>query len=308
MGDHAVVGTNGLPFDVPAALQDLDGLGQAEGAALEGVAVGADLADGRQVGHQDAARTQGRLGRLDHPPGLGQVQDGPVEAGLVHPVVGVADLDAVAVQGGGAEEGGHVGPGPGGEVGSQLVSGHLGPGPQQGHGEGARTEAGLEDPGPGKHVGHDQDRAEVLGVDDLGASRHLQHHLGQGGPHGGVAGAPGRAGHPALLPPDQVVVGYRSGVGVELAAGGQVDQVAASLGVEEQDPFAGLERAAHERPVFAGGPSSSVEPPVARWTSLQKAHSSLMVGEPHPGQGCSPARSSSAWGWTRAATRSRNPK
>ena len=89
-------GRTDWPSTCQRALQHLDRLGHAERAVVERLAQLGDLHDGRGVGDEDPAGTQRRLGVLDHPPRLGQVEHDAVEVGLVDALVDVAHLDAVA--------------------------------------------------------------------------------------------------------------------------------------------------------------------------------------------------------------------
>ena len=94
----------------------------------------------------------------------------------------------------------------------------------------------------GTDVGHHQDRPDVLGVDDLGAAGHLQDEVAQRRTQDRVGGAAGRAQCRPLAGADDLVVGDVAGVGVELLAGLQRDEVAALLGVEQQDQLTVAER------------------------------------------------------------------
>ena len=86
-------------------------------------------------------------------------------------------------------------------------------------------------------------------------------------------------------------MGDRAGVGVELAALFQRDQVAPTLGVEKQHPLAGLERPSPRAHGAAHRPPGGAGSLVARSTSRQKAHSLRdVVGAPQPGHGCSLSR------------------
>ena len=93
MGDHAVVGAHRLALDVPTPLEHLDGLGHAE---REPSSSSRNCATWPMVGRydeQDAARAQRALCVLHDPPGLGQVEQDPVESSSVDALVDVADLD-----------------------------------------------------------------------------------------------------------------------------------------------------------------------------------------------------------------------
>ncbi len=79
---------------------------------------------------------------VHHLVGLGHVEKDAVEAGLVDALGDVADLDAVGRTG--TEGGCHVGARPFGEVLAQLVADDGRAGAQDGHGERARSHAGLE--------------------------------------------------------------------------------------------------------------------------------------------------------------------
>ena len=66
---------------------------------------------------------------LDHAPRLGQVQEHAVEALFGDALVHVADLHVVPVEGTFAEEGGHVGHRPLGEIVPHLVADDVGTSP-----------------------------------------------------------------------------------------------------------------------------------------------------------------------------------
>ena len=248
------------------------------------------LADRREIGHEDPAWSHRRRRVLHHPPRLRQVEHDPVEPGRIDPVVGVADLDVIADLDLGAEEGEHVGPGPIGEVLTDLVAGHVGARSQQRHRERARADARLEHACAGEDVAHHEDGTEVLRIHDLRASRHLQHDLGQRRPHCGVARPAGRPHNQPLLLAEDVVVVHRTGVGVELAPVGQRHEIAAALAVEQEHAFAGAERTAfaHCSLVAVHGTRlvhRRVRPSPALLTNLQKAQTSAVVGAPHDGHG-----------------------
>ena len=291
MADHAVVGPNRLALHMPGALEDLDGLGHGEGGGRQRLPQLGHLSHGGDVGDEDSARAQRGLGVLDHPPGLGEVEHGAVEIGLVDALVGAALLDRVGHVG--PEEGAHVLLGPRREVRPHLVADHLGARSQQRHRHRARAHARLEHPGAGKHVRQHQQRSQVLRVHDLGAPRHLEHEVGKGRAHDCVAGTGPRAhGRPFDLA-DDGVVGRDAGVGVELGALDQRHQVAPGLGVDEQHPLSRLEEPAHV---------------AARSTRRQKAQMSPGVGVPQRAQERSPSCSARASGVNRCDARSRNPK
>ena len=137
----------------------------------------------------------------------------------------------------GAEEALDVGAGPAGEVVADLVAGDvtvLADRAQQRQRERARPDARLEHARAREHVGEDHDRAEVLGIDHLRAARHLEHVLGERRAHRGEPGVAGGAHGHAVGLTDDVVVREHAGVGVELAAVGEGDEVATALGVDEQ--------------------------------------------------------------------------
>ena len=121
--DHPVVGTHRLPVDVPRALQHLQRLGHPERRPGQLFAQTGDLPDGGQVREQDPARVQRLLGVLHDPPGLGQVEQDPVEVAAVDPLVDVADLDVEGEVG--TEEPLDVGLRPAREVVAELVTGHV---------------------------------------------------------------------------------------------------------------------------------------------------------------------------------------
>ena len=206
---------------------------------------------------------------------------------------------------------------------------------------------GFEDPRSRRYVGHHQYLAQVLRVNHLGAPWHLEHHLRQGGPHSYVAGAEARADDGPLLLAQDDVVGDGAGMGVELAALFQRNQVTAPFGIEQQGPFAGLEGPVAELaglgaagswlpgPVWLGsgwlargslgsglaGPGLAGPgdhgvligrrrrcSPVARSTRRQKAQiCAAVVGAPHFEQAWRPSRLCSPASLTRAAALSRKP-
>ena len=284
--DHAVVGPHRLALDVPAALEHLERLGHAEGRLGEQrLAQLRDLGDLRRVGEEDPARVQRPRGVLHDLPRLGQVEHDAVEVGLVDALVAVAHLDAVAVEHLVAEEARDVLDGPGREVVAELVARRLSA-PAR-----SRVIDSAPDPtpdsstrAPGKMSASMQDRAEVLRVDDLRAARHLQHEVGQRRPDRPCRCIPwlDRTVVPSARADDGVVADD-AGVGVELLAGGQREQVAALLRVDEQD----LVTRARTARLTAGRSAERRRAPatsaVARSTSRQNAHTSPGVGAPHAG-------------------------
>ncbi len=235
MAHHAVVGSHRTGLDVPGPAHDLLGLGQAEGRVVlvEGLAQQCRLVDRGQVGQKDPAGPQRLSCGLDHFVGLRHVEQDPVEVGFVDALGHVADLDAVGRIG--PQRGGDVGLGPLGEVLAQLVPHHGGAGPQHRHRQGARTDPGLEDALARSDVGRDQDGAEILRVDHLGPARHLEHDVAQRGPQH-QEGTPGRTiDGAALVDADDVVVGQYARMGMEGGPGDQRQEVAAVLGIDEED-------------------------------------------------------------------------
>ena len=108
----------------------------------------------------------------------------------------------------------------------------------------------------------------------------------------------------ALGRADQVVVGDHAGVGVELAAGGQGDEVAPLLDVDEQHLLALGEELAHassprvpvaaparralrplRRPPLRSSSTGTGSASATRSTSRQNAHTSPVVGAPHDRHG-----------------------
>ena len=132
---------------------------------------------------------------------------------------------------------------------------------------------------PGIDVGEHQDRPEVLRIDDLRAARHLEDVLGERRPHRDEARALGAADRDAFVVADDRVVLDDAGVGVELRAGGERDEVAPLLVVDEEHAVAGGERPVHG--AGSGSPSIGRRRPVARACSRQNAQRSPGVGAPH---------------------------
>ena len=152
-------------------------------------------------------------------PWLWQIQDDPVQVGLVDAAVGVPDLDLVVPEGILSEHGRHVLAGPGGEVLTDFIAGHLGARPQEGHGQRPRSDSGFEHLDPRMDVGQHENRSEVLGVDHLGPSRHLQDELGQCRTERVEDTPPVGLDRGAILTSDDVVVSDDSGVRVKLGTG-----------------------------------------------------------------------------------------
>ncbi len=94
-------------------------------------------------------------------------------------------------------------------------------------------------------VGEHEDRPDVLRVDDLGAPGHLQNHIGESGADDQIAGASRGGDPPAGGSTDQVVVAHQAGVGVELLALSELEQVAPVLAIDHQHELAGLQRTGH---------------------------------------------------------------
>ena len=112
-------------------MQHLEGGGHAERTALEHLAEVSRLVDGGQVGADDPTGAECHLGMRNHPPRLGEVENDPIQAPLLDPVVDVAQLHPVV--GPVANHGGHVDLGPLGEVLAQFVADDRGPSAQHGH-------------------------------------------------------------------------------------------------------------------------------------------------------------------------------
>ena len=185
----------------------------------------------------------------------------------------------------GPEESLDVAARPTGEVVAELVADDVAGGAdraQQRQRERARPDAGLEHPGAREHVGQHQDRAEVLRVDHLRAARHLEHVLGERRAHRDEARVAGGAHGDAVGLADDVVVRQHAGVGVELAAVGEGDEVATPLGVDQQHAVAGGERRGPRQRTSSAGrrgsvSTSSIAPTWDR--SRQNAQTSPGVGD-----------------------------
>ena len=240
MADHPVVRPDRAVLDVPRAVEYLERRRHTEGTLLQSVTELGRLVDRRQVGTDQSARPQRRLGMGHHAPRFGQVEDDPVEAPLLDSLVDVAQLHPVV--GTVAHHGDHIVVGPVREVLPQLVADDRGAGAEQRHRECPRPDARLQHPHTGGDVGLHEDGRQILRVDHLGAARHLEHHLGQGRTDHQEAPS-GAAEHGgSLVGADQVVVGDDAHVGVEARVGPQRQQVTALLGVDEQHLLAGPEQ------------------------------------------------------------------
>jgi hypothetical protein len=122
-----------------------------------------------------------------------------------------------------------------GEVLADLVGGDGRSGPQQGHREGPRTNAGLENAHPRTDVRLEQDGAEVLGVDHLGSARHLEHDVGQGGSKNEKLSLGARSDERSFRLSDDLIVLNNAGVGVKGRTFFQGDEVVTILRVDEHD-------------------------------------------------------------------------
>ena len=131
--DHAMIGSDSESFDMPCPVEDFECLRHVEIALDKFFSKLHDLNDARAVCQQDSAGME-RLRRvLDDVPWFGQVENDPIEIGLVDSVVAVAKFDTVTTEGFFAEERGHVLDRTFGEVLSQFVTHNLGTGPEHGH-------------------------------------------------------------------------------------------------------------------------------------------------------------------------------
>ena len=90
-----------------------------------------------------------------------------------------------------------------------------------------------------------------FGIDHLRAARHLEHVLRERRPQRGEARAARRAHDAAVGVTDDVVVLDDPGVGVELTARDEDDEVAPAAVVDEQDALARREDPAHDTLRFA---------------------------------------------------------
>ena len=245
MGDHAVVGADRLALDVPSAVQDFERLGHPEPVTGQDLAELRGLDDGRQVRQDDPACAECARRVRHHVPRLGEVEHDPVETRLVDPLVAVADLDVVVRFELGTDERVHVLLRLRREVGPDLVAGDVRSGPQHRHRQRTRPDARFEDTRPREDVGQHEDGTEILRIDDLRAARHLEDELGQRGADRGVTRPAAGAHGDAFLVADQHIVSEEPGMGMELGLRLEGDQVAALLGIDEDDLLAHLQRAAH---------------------------------------------------------------
>ena len=81
-----------LAFDVPTALQDFDRLGHTECRVLQRLPQPGDLENRGQVAQENPTGAQRGFGVFHYLPGLGQVEQNPIEIGVIDAFVDVTDL------------------------------------------------------------------------------------------------------------------------------------------------------------------------------------------------------------------------
>jgi len=193
--------------------------------------------------------------RFEALPGGEHVEHDPVHPGLVQGGGEVADGQRPG-RVWAAEERLHVGASHVGEVGTPLVrrdASVVPDRPQQRHGQGARAHARLGNVRTGEDVGHVDDLPGVLGVDHGRAARHGQDVVGQQWAQRQVGDSARRRDSDPLGPADEVVVGQRALVGVEVLARDEGDGLQAAFRVGELHPVA-----LGEGPAAVGRPSGQV--------------------------------------------------
>ena len=166
-----------------------------------------------------------------------------MHVGQGQPVLQVAHLDR-PVRLRTAEEALDVVPRDVGEVRATLVGRDPPRGPhraQQRAGQGTGTDAGLHHMRAGEDVGQSDDRRGVLGVDHRGPARHRQHEITQQGAQDQVGDAGEGGDHDPLGLADEVIMGDRPLVGVELLARDERERVVAALRVGQLDEVPRLE-------------------------------------------------------------------
>ncbi len=149
VGDHAVVGSHGLPLDVPSTVEHLDRAG-VDPLALERLAHLRRLGDRRRVRHQQPAGGQHPLGVRHDLPRFGDVEHHTVEGpvGRVDALVAVGDVDVVPLERRRTEEALDVLAGPVGEVLADLVADDLRAVAQHRHRQRARNRSRSRTPAP----------------------------------------------------------------------------------------------------------------------------------------------------------------
>ncbi len=166
-----------------------------------------------------------------------------MHVGQRQPILQVAHLDR-PVRLRTAEEALDVVPRDVGEVSATLVGRDPPRGPhraQQRAGQGTGTDAGLHHVRTGEDVGQSDDRRGVLGVDHRGPARHRQHEVTQQGAQDQVGDAGEGGDHDPLGLADEVIVGERPLVGVELLARDERERVVTALRVGQLDEVPRLE-------------------------------------------------------------------
>ena len=94
MGDHAVLGPDAEPFDVPVAHEALHDLDAGEAVVFsQSVHQVLHLDYRRQVAQQYATGTQRAPGALDYVPRLGKVEQDPIHIGLLQMKGDIFDLE-----------------------------------------------------------------------------------------------------------------------------------------------------------------------------------------------------------------------
>jgi len=184
MPHHLVERTHAEPFDVPVSEQDLKDLDGGEPLFLsQGIHQGLDLDDGGEIAHEDPARQQTVCCIRDHPPGLGDVQDDPIEPRFLDPLIDIAQFYL------------QVGWVPHKELDvfcsslDELLTPLIGDdpalrpyGPQQGKGEGAGADPRFENGAAGVDIRIEEDEGEVFRIDDGGIPLHVHDVLKEGRP------------------------------------------------------------------------------------------------------------------------------
>jgi hypothetical protein len=237
MADHAVVGPDRQPLDVPGAHQVLAGLRLGVPAVLpQRLHQPGQLRGRGHISDEHSAGHQGGRCRGHAFPGGEQVEDDRVERLLgrqpVHHRAG-SEPPRRMIR---TQPPRDIVLGDLGEVLAELVGGDVAgvsDGLQQGDGERTGAGTGLRHPRSGEEVGQRDDRGGVLRIDDGGAALHRQHEVAQHRAQAEVGGAATAGDDDPLGPADDLVVLQPPLVGEEPLPRLQREGVMAPLRVGE---------------------------------------------------------------------------
>ena len=227
--------THAHALDVPVAHERFEALDFGEvGTALQRLDRVLELQDRRHVTDKDATRTQRTRHHVERAARFRQIDEEPIDAGLIEAFIQIAQLDGPV--GRFAEKRRDVAPRRRREILAQFVGDETAgrpDGPQQRDRERARADAALDHGRSRIDVAPYQQRAGILWIDHLRGARQMRNQVGVGRPQDEIILA-GAEFHARTFLEAIEALGGEIAANLELLPAPQNFQIAAALAIDEE--------------------------------------------------------------------------